>query len=771
MDGASTIGPEITVPNDSTNWTATLTGLTAKAYSLKAKALYGTGLPDSAAKAFTVTAVVTPTLTDVSDAQGSVVGEITVATSVTVTGTGSSGQKIQLMDGASTIGPEITVPNDSTNWSATLTGLTAKAYSLKAKALYGTGVPDSAAKAFTVTAVVAPTLIDVSDAQGSVVGGITVATSVTVTGTGSSGQRIQLVDGATNIGDEIIVPADSTNWSATLTSLTTKAYSLKAKALYGTGVPDSAAKAFTVTAVVTPTLTDIRDAQGSVVGGITVATSVTVTGTGSSGQRIQLVDGATNIGDEITVPADSTNWSATLTSLTAKAYSLKAKVLYGTGVPDSAAKAFNVTQLLTPTLDNVKDANEVEIPDATTTVSTTLKLSGQASKGQKVEVYEGNGATAQPKGQATADATTGIWRLTITVETGARRLYAKSLYHSGDVYSNVRTLNVVPELPAGINVGLFPYDHALSPDGAYLYVCVLESEKIAVISTATHTVTREIQSPKSRTRPWSIAISPDGIHAYVTLHTDILGAQLHVIAVIDLTNDSLIGEITLPLSTGDSAVKGLAVTRDGAYLYYVENGQTIRIYETRTYSLIETITLPRYLRYLGCTVSATGQFCIAGYSESNPRGNHVDIIDMATHTLLQTTPISTGSDYYALTIGVDSDGAHAYIGLMPYPGNTEGRISVIDLKTGDLIKIIDVPDASGGMYLITSPNDARVYFATNKRYIGSLNTEELTLMQNIPISNELVGNGVYHLTASFDGSLVYGSMTGEYQVAVIPTWS
>lgn len=144
---------------------------------------------------------------------------------------------------------------------------------------------------------------------------------------------------------------------------------------------------------------------------------------------------------------------------------------------------------------------------------------------------------------------------------------------------------------------------------------------------------------------------------------------------------------------------------------------------------------------------------------------------MATHTLLQTTPISTGSDYYALTIGVDSDGAHAYIGLMPYPGNTEGRISVIDLKTGDLIKIIDVPDASGGMYLITSPNDARVYFATNKRYIGSLNTEELTLMQNIPISNELVGNGVYHLTASFDGSLVYGSMTGEYQVAVIPTWS
>ncbi|UQI32630.1 Ig-like domain-containing protein [Pseudomonas bijieensis] len=106
--------------------------------------------------------------------------------------------------------------------------------------------------------------------------------------------------------------------------------------------------------------------------------------------------------------------------------------------------------LIPPTLDSVKDADDEEIPEATTTFSTTLKLSGQASKGQKVEVYEGSGATAQPKGQATADATTGIWRLTITVETGDRRLYAKSLYHSGNVYSNVRTLKVERALTPAI---------------------------------------------------------------------------------------------------------------------------------------------------------------------------------------------------------------------------------------------------------------------------------------------------------------------------------
>ncbi|MEN2396223.1 Ig-like domain-containing protein [Pseudomonas halotolerans] len=99
--------------------------------------------------------------------------------------------------------------------------------------------------------------------------------------------------------------------------------------------------------------------------------------------------------------------------------------------------------LIPPTLDSVQDANEVEIPDGTTTVSTTLKLSGQASKGRRVEIFEGNDPNPVSKGEATADNVSGIWELEITVELGPRRLYAKSLYHSGNVYSNVRTLKVV----------------------------------------------------------------------------------------------------------------------------------------------------------------------------------------------------------------------------------------------------------------------------------------------------------------------------------------
>jgi hypothetical protein len=103
-----------------------------------------------------------------------------------------------------------------------------------------------------------------------------------------------------------------------------------------------------------------------------------------------------------------------------------------------------------PTLVNVLDASGKEVSEAGQTISTTLKLKGTASKGQQVEIYDGSGASAVSKGKATADATTGAWELTITVAAGAHRLYAKSLYHSADTYSNVRNLTVVVEVVPAI---------------------------------------------------------------------------------------------------------------------------------------------------------------------------------------------------------------------------------------------------------------------------------------------------------------------------------
>ncbi|TEA58636.1 MULTISPECIES: hypothetical protein [unclassified Pseudomonas] len=99
--------------------------------------------------------------------------------------------------------------------------------------------------------------------------------------------------------------------------------------------------------------------------------------------------------------------------------------------------------LIVPKLISVLDATGNDVPEGNTTSSTSLTLHGEASAGRQVEIYDGSGPSAVPKGKVTADPTTGTWVLTITVPSGARRLYAKSLYHPTNTYSNVRNLKVV----------------------------------------------------------------------------------------------------------------------------------------------------------------------------------------------------------------------------------------------------------------------------------------------------------------------------------------
>ncbi|MBJ2349624.1 MULTISPECIES: hypothetical protein [Pseudomonas] len=98
-----------------------------------------------------------------------------------------------------------------------------------------------------------------------------------------------------------------------------------------------------------------------------------------------------------------------------------------------------------PTLDNVKDANGVEIPEGTSAVTTSVSVNGTASKGRDVEIYDGSGASAVLKGTRTADPVTGVWSLAdIAVADGGHRFYAKALYNTGGTpNSNVRLFTAI----------------------------------------------------------------------------------------------------------------------------------------------------------------------------------------------------------------------------------------------------------------------------------------------------------------------------------------
>ncbi|WP_328810044.1 Ig-like domain-containing protein, partial [Pseudomonas koreensis] len=272
-------------------------------------------------------------------------------------------------------------------------------------------------------------------------GGLTVETAVTLSGVAAKGQKVEIFDGTVS-KDQATAHATTGVWTLLVSALAVAAHSFTVKALYGSGAV-SAARTLTVIADTAPTLTSVKGSpSGDEIphGGLTVETAVTLSGVAAKGQKVEIYDGTVSK-DQATAHATTGVWTLLVSALAVAAHSFTVKALYGSGAV-SAARTLTVTPVVVPTLSNVLDDKNVEIPEGQTTVSTALKLIGTASKGQRVEIFEGNGPSHTSKGVATASTATGMWELPITVAVGARRLYAGSLYTSSPQWSNVRTLTV-----------------------------------------------------------------------------------------------------------------------------------------------------------------------------------------------------------------------------------------------------------------------------------------------------------------------------------------
>ncbi|WP_262140509.1 hypothetical protein [Pseudomonas sp. Marseille-Q5117] len=177
-------------------------------------------------------------------------------------------------------------------------------------------------------------------------------------------------------------------------------------------------------------------------GATTVKTAVTLSGTGAKGQKVEVFNNGKSVDTPLVDGAGE--WTLPVTGL---ALTLHKFTVARIGSEErSEERTLTVTELVTPTLTSVKDSDEVEVPEGEYTVSTSLTVSGKASKGQKVEIFDGTAPDAESKGKAVADLVTGDWEYTTSLPLGARRLYAKALYVLDQLYSNVRTLIIASEL-------------------------------------------------------------------------------------------------------------------------------------------------------------------------------------------------------------------------------------------------------------------------------------------------------------------------------------
>jgi hypothetical protein len=174
-----------------------------------------------------------PMITSVRDSKDEIGnGGNTFDTSVTLTGTASPNQSVQIFDNGAVTG---TAPvSSSGTWTYGFTGLGAGSHSVTAKALYGSGLV-SAARIFNRLADTRPAITNVQDSRGSVSnGGNTFDTSVTVSGTALGNQSVQILDGGTVKGT-VTVSSDG-GWTYGLTGLAVGSHSLTARAVYGSSL-------------------------------------------------------------------------------------------------------------------------------------------------------------------------------------------------------------------------------------------------------------------------------------------------------------------------------------------------------------------------------------------------------------------------------------------------------------------------------------------------------------------------------------------------------
>ncbi|WP_156315906.1 hypothetical protein [Pseudomonas sp. Pf153] len=205
--------------------------------------------------------------------------------------------------------------------------------------------------------------------------------------------------------------------------------------------------------MVKPTIDSLKDANDKEIpGGIferfTVSTRLKLSGQANRGRNVAIVDSReedANIRGQATAHLLTGTWEFTFTVPVGR-YSFWAKALYPfDGYPYSGVRHVEVVPLIVPILKSVRGTDHQDIPNGGSTSSRELSLAGNASLGQKVEIFDGSGASAVSKGEVKANIYNGGWTLRITVGPGDHRFYAKSLYHSGaPVYSNVRTLTVRP---------------------------------------------------------------------------------------------------------------------------------------------------------------------------------------------------------------------------------------------------------------------------------------------------------------------------------------
>ena len=232
----------------------------------------------------------------------------------------------------------------------------------------------------------------------------------------------------------------------------------------------------------------------------------------------------------------------------------------------------------------------------------------------------------------------------------------RTVYVSGDGSSSLNVIDTATDkVVKTIDVGKAPNGIALTPDNRLLLVAVYDDNRVAFIDTATQTVVAAIPVPK----PHTIAISPDGKSAYVTVQEP----GHFALALIDLDRRSVVRAVALEKTPRDGEF-----SYDGRRFYFTQAGvSSVQVLDPVSGKIVAQIPTGASPHFVGYPAgSAFGMVVVQGPGE-------LSLFDPATNE--PTRNVTVGKQpHWAATSG---DGKTTYV-------TDEGSndVTVVDLATG-----------------------------------------------------------------------------------------
>lgn len=253
---------------------------------------------------------------------------------------------------------------------------------------------------------------------------------------------------------------------------------------------------------VKPVIASVIDSKGIAIpqDGLTVDTNITLSGTAAPNREIEIYHNGETTGGRAPVDAQG-KWIQALVGVPQGAFDLKCVARYGSNLESTEWKIV-VTPMVIPSITSIKDSKGVEIPAGGTTVETSVTLTGIASKGQKVDVRDGEVS----KGKAPVDPTTGVWTLVVPGLIAALYSFtAKAEYGAGTV-SAPRTLTVANALVPVITSVKDSKGVEISQNGT--------TADTSVTITGTATPNREVEIFDGAQSKGMHQINPQGVWIY-----------------------------------------------------------------------------------------------------------------------------------------------------------------------------------------------------------------------------------------------------------------